>query len=94
MFGRELAYRYVLDHAQAGAAGPLHPWSREAPGCEACESLISRQQASLRYALSRAAGSRALLRERAELVGFRSERHGPWYRSMTTLDARRFPTFN
>lgn len=59
MFGRELAYRHVLDHAQAGAAGSLPRWSRAAPVCEACESLISRQQASLRYALSRAAGSRA-----------------------------------
>jgi hypothetical protein len=30
----------------------------------------------------------------AEVVGFKGERHKPWYRSVTPLDARGLPTFN
>jgi hypothetical protein len=29
-----------------------------------------------------------------EVVGFKGEHHGPSYRSVTPLDARRLPTFN
>ena len=30
----------------------------------------------------------------AEVVGFKGERHKPWYSSLTPLDRRRFPRFN
>jgi hypothetical protein len=29
-----------------------------------------------------------------QVVGFKNERHKPWYSSLTPLDARCFPTFN
>jgi hypothetical protein len=34
------------------------------------------------------------LRPIAEVVGFKGERHKPWYSSLPPLDARRIPTFN
>src|SRR5271156_2514231 len=61
---RELADRHVFDHAPPPRARGLVGHGDAPVLSEGCETLISRQDAPSRYPRSRAAGCRALPRER------------------------------
>lgn len=75
--GRELADRHVFDHAPAQRAHCLVGHEDAPVLCEGCEPLISRQDASLRYPLSRAACCLALPRERFSPITLNGNRPSP-----------------